>query len=475
MHNKILSKNKVIHFIGIGGIGMSGLAKLLLELEYKVSGSDIKDSPVIHALADSGGRIFMGHCAKNIDDASCVVISTAIKPDNAELTEAKKRNLPIFHRSQILEALMSGLEEVKQISIGVAGTHGKTTTSGMLSLVFEDAMLDPSFVVGGIMPYLNINSKLGKGDYFIAELDESDGTIAAYSPDFSIITNLEFDHPDHYKNGFAQVLETFENYVKNLKTGSKIIINADCAGNKQLLKKINHPGIILYSTDSDNELHKNADYTAEDIIVNGLNTSAKVYKNGKFIGKFNSGAPGLHNISNGLAVVAAGLECGIKFQQIASSLARFTGMGRRFQILSIINGAQLVDDYAHHPTEVQVTLKTAKGITESAKSGRVIAIFQPHRYSRLANLWNEFTLSFKDADIVYICDVYAAGEAEIKGISSKRLAKELLHDDAHYISGGLEKISGIIIPEIKADDIVLTMGAGTITNLGPLIIKCKGN
>lgn len=464
--------NKAVHFVGLGGIGMSGLAKFLLGLGYKISGSDIKESLITSSISALGGTIFIGHSANNVENASVVVASTAIKNSNPEILEASIRNIPVVHRSQILEMLMSGFgRDKKPISIGIAGTHGKTTTTGMISLLFEDAQLDPSFIVGGMMPYLKTNSKLGNGGHFIAELDESDGTIKFYSPDISIITNLEFDHPEHYKDGLEQLIKTFENYINNLDPESKIIINADCAGNKQLLKKVNHPGIILYSIDKENEFYNKALYRIEDVNINGLSTSAKIFREKELIGNLILNVPGIYNASNALAAIATGLECGIEFEKIVHSLCRFSGMKRRFQVLGPLNGALIIDDYAHHPTEIQATLKAAKNIVKYNKAGRVIAIFQPHRYSRLASLWNDFVNSFSDADMVYICDVYSAGENPIEGISSKKLSEEIICKNVCYLSGTIEDAVNFMENKIKPNDLVLSMGAGDITRFGALLFK----
>jgi UDP-N-acetylmuramate--alanine ligase len=473
--NITVENGKIIHFIGLGGIGMSGLAKFLLELGYNVSGSDIKDSPTMFSISAHGGTVYVGHNAENIEKASLIVASSAIKTDNPEIAEAIKRNIPIIHRSQVLEALMSGLgRSDKQISIGVAGTHGKTTTTGMISLVFDDAKTNPSIVVGGQMPFLNTNSKMGSGKYFIAELDESDGTIELYSPNISIITNLEHDHPDHYTGGINQLFDTFERYLKGLKTDSKLIVNADCPGVRQLISKINHPEIIFYSTDETNELFFKSKYKVKNIVAKGLKTSAQVYKDSELIGELNLGVPGLHNVSDALATIATALECGIKFEQISYSLNRFTGMKRRFQLLGTVNGAKVIDDYAHHPTELQAVLSAAKNVVESEGKGRVFAIFQPHRYTRLANLWNDFIKSFNDADVVYICDVYAASEKPIANISSEIFAKEIKHSNVHYASGPISKLPELISSVIRPDDLVLTIGAGDITKLGNILMEKGG-
>jgi len=472
--NYLDKKDGYIHFIAIGGIGMSGLAKILLELGYKISGSDIKNNANIKSLENAGGIVTIGHDFKNIKDCALVVVSSAIKKDNPELIEAKKQNIPVIHRAQLLEALMSGFgKEKKQYSIGVTGTHGKTTTSGMTAFLFEKSGLNPSFAVGGQLPHFDVNSKAGSGNYFISELDESDGSIELYTPDISIITNLEFDHADYYEKGFEQILETFEKYARELNKTSKIIINTDDSGNLKLLERLNCKEFITYSSDVEHPLHKNAVYRAETIAT-VPNAKMKVFKNNEFLGEITLGIPGIHNISNALAAIAAALECGVNFKQISDSLKEFSGMKRRFQTVGYFNGARIIDDYAHHPTEVQATLKTAKEITSFSQKGRVIAVFQPHRFTRLANLWQDFAKAFKDADVVYLCDVYPAGEAPIQDINSENLSKEITYTNSFYLSGDLNQIAETARKEISENDIILTMGAGNITQLGQIIIDNAG-
>ncbi len=455
-----------IHFIAIGGIGMSGLAKIVLELGFKVSGSDIKSNANIKLLENSGGDIKIGHSAENINNCSLVIVSSAIKPDNPELLEAHKQNIPVIHRAQFLEALMKGFgENKKPFSIGVTGTHGKTTTSGMTAFVFEMAGLNPSFAIGGQLPHFDINSKAGDNKYFISEIDESDGSIELYTPDISIITNIEFDHADHYEKGIEQILDTFERYVNDLDKNAGIIINIDDTGNLKLLERIERKNIITYSISS-----KNADYYSE-INTTAPNAKMKVFKKGNFVGEIILGVPGKHNISNALSVVAVSLECGLEFSKISEALEKFTGMKRRFQTVGYLNGARIIDDYAHHPTEIRATLKTAREVISSTRNGRIIVVFQPHRFSRLANLWEEFVQSFKDADIVYLCDVYPAGECPLKDVNSEILCKEITYTKALYVSGELENVAKIVSREISENDIILTMGAGSITQLGQLLIN----
>ncbi len=472
--NTTQNGKKPIHFIGLGGIGMSGLAKFLLELGYKVTGSDIKDGQNMLSITELGGTVYIGHTERNVEDASLIIVSTAIKKDNPEIKRAKEKNIPMMHRSQLLEALMDGLglaEGKKQIGIGVSGTHGKTTTSGMISCIFEYAELNPSIVVGGKLPVLKTNSKFGSGDHFISELDESDGSIAIYSPEITVITNLEADHLDHYKDGLTPILETFEGYISRLPQSGKLIINADCEGNQQLLKSIEHQGVILYSCDQQNKLYKSAKYRAEDIVMNGFESTARIYQNAEFIGELKLKVPGVHNLSNALASIAVAMENGVAFKEAAEYLYKFTGMKRRFQVLGTVNDVQIVDDYAHHPTEVVATLRSAKNIVKAGSARRVVAVFQPHRYTRLKGLWADFVKSFKHADLVYITDVYSAGESSIEGFTAEIFVSKIDHKNAVYAPGSLEEISQKVSKDLKPGDIVLTMGAGTITNLGTLLIE----
>lgn len=470
----IAEEDGFIHFIAVGGIGMSGAAKILSESGYRVSGSDIKSNELTASLEQAGVVISIGHNAKNIKNCSLVAVSSAVKEDNPELAEAVRQNIPVIHRAQLLEALMSGFSgKKKPISIGVTGTHGKTTVSGMTAFIFEKAGLNPSFAIGGQLPLFNTNSQAGNGDYFIAELDESDGSIEIYSPDISIITNIELDHVDHYENGSEQIFETFERYVNNLDENKKIIINTDDSGNINLLKRISGKNIITFSSDESNNLHNDADYRAETIAA-VPNAEMKIYKNNELLGEIILGVPGEHNISNALAATVAALECGTAFGKIVNAFRHFTGIKRRFQIVAHVRGARIIDDYAHHPTEIEKTLKTAREMTNSLKAGRVIVIFQPHRYTRLANLWEDFVNAFKDADIVYICDVYSAGEDPVEGINSETLAKDINYTGTFYAGGDFEKIAETVIMEITEDDMVFTMGAGDITRLGRIITEKAG-
>jgi UDP-N-acetylmuramate--alanine ligase len=465
----INSTEKKIHFIGIGGIGMSGLAKILLEAGYRVSGSDIKENYNTGLLKNLGGEIFIGHDAKNVENAGIIVLSSAIKQDNPELIQAENLKIPFVHRLQVLKELIDGLcskYALKPVSIGASGTHGKTTTSGMLSLVFELAGYDPSFALGGNLPMLKINAKNGKGRHFIAELDESDGTIVLYKLDFTIVSNLEPDHLDHYSGGMEDLLNTFENFADNLNENAKLIVNADCPGNRELISRIGTEKVLLYSTDN-----PDADYSACKISMSGMQSKFNVYKKSNFIGEIILNVPGLHNISNALSVIAVCLENELPFDLIKNGLREFTGMGRRFQLVGTANGAKIFDDYAHHPTEIIATLKSAKNLIKAGEGDRIAAIFQPHRYSRFAGLWNDFLTCFDDADILYVLDVYSAGETPVENFTAEEFTKKINHPNVKYIKGSIYEANEIICPEIKQGDIVLTIGAGDITRLGAMITE----
>lgn len=462
---------KPIHFIAIGGIGMSGLAKCLLELGFKVSGSDLKDNPNMLSITELGGTVFVGHSKHNVGDAALVVVSSAIKEDNPELIEAKEKGLPILHRSHILEALMSGLGlDGTQISIGVSGTHGKTTTSGMLSIVLEKAGLSPSIVVGGQLPTLKTNAKLGGGKFFVSELDESDGSIAIYRPNITVLTNLERDHLDHFSAGMEDLLTTFKDYVSNLIVGSKLIVNADCKGNRALINQVDHKGVILYSCDLESPLHNKAAYRAEDIVLSGFGSTAKIYRQDMLLGELQLSVPGIHNISNALATIAVCLEQGLDFETITKALNQFTGMRRRFQVLSKNKGITIVDDYAHHPTEVIATLQGAKSIVDAGFAKRIVVVFQPHRFTRLAGLWTDFLESFKDCDVLFATDVYAAGETPRGSYTIEEFCKTINHGNAQHIPGCIEEVANKVVGTLREGDIVLTLGAGNITALGNILV-----
>lgn len=435
------------HFIAIGGVGQSALAKILLKLGYKVSGSDICESKYTHLVSDLGAKVYIGQKPENIIGTPKVVISSAIKEDNPELIQARKLSLEVMHRSDCLKYI----SELFPCFIGLSGTHGKTTTSGLLSFVLENLKVNPSYAIGGIIPKLNINAAAHKDSkFFVAELDESDGTIVKYNPDILLINNLEADHLDHYKNGLSDIIKTFKKVVDNSKT---IIINKDDDG----IKELNLNQAITYSIKSE------ADYEARNIEFKELESSFDVYKKGNLLGKINLIIPGVHNIYNALGIVAILDTLGFEFKTYAEFFKEFSGMGRRFQLVANDKGVKIIDDYAHHPHEIQSTLDAIKNV-----KARKVVIFQPHRYTRLKGLWNEFLNSFNTIDKLFVLDTFSAGDEFDPEFNSENFtsAIEKKGINAIYIKGSIAEAAKQIAPQIQKGDIVLTLGAGDITKIG---------
>ena len=430
------------HFIAIGGIGMSGLAKYLLEDGHTVSGSDIADSKYVEKLRELGATVFIGHDAKNVPDDAIIIKSSAIRDNNPEVVRAKELGLKIYHRSDLLEEIAKSAQDNGKCFIGFSGTHGKTTTSGMASYVLDKAGLEPSFVDGGIIPELNTNAQHKRGEHFVAELDESDGTIVKYYPDILVINNLEEDHIDFYKNGMPDLVKTFNQAISQAK---KVLINNDNEGTALLSGNFVTFGL------------NDADYTAKKIDSDTI----EIYYKGEHLTKIKTQLAGVHNVYNVLAVVSALYEAGVDIQTVTEYFYGFTGMGRRFQKVGEINGIKIYDDYAHHPTEIKATLDAA-----ASKFGKdnVVAVFQPHRYTRLQSLWNEFKGAFSNAGRVIVTDVYAASEDKIAGISGENFAKDLVGSE--YFSGDMKSVAKELLPTLKQGDVVIGLGAGTITNLG---------
>ena len=445
--------NKNYHFIAVGGIGMSGLAKYLLEAGYSVSGSDICDSKYITKLKEMGADIHIGHSEENLPADSIVIVSSAIRENNPELIKAKREGMTILHRSDLLEKL----SHVKGKFIGFSGTHGKTTTSGLASYVLAKGGLRPSYVVGGIIPDLATNAHHDSEDFFIAELDESDGTIVKYSPDILVINNLEADHLDYYKDGLASLLDTFNNYLAKLKN-TKIVINSDDKGISGL--KITNP-VTFGITNS-------ADYTAKNIEYHDTHSMFDLYKNNKFLYSVKLSIPGLHNIYNALSVITALTTSGVDIKPLLPYFEEFSGMGRRLQKVCEVNGITVYDDYAHHPTEIKATLNALRTANPDK---HIVAVFQPHRYTRLKAFWNEFKNAFPSASRIVVTDVYAASEDAIDGINSSEFIKGFAN--AEHYSGSIADVARKLLPTLRQGDIVAGLGAGTITSLGKELLNAQ--
>jgi len=434
------------HFIAIGGIGMSGLAKYLLEEGHRVTGSDISDSKYINALRELGAEINIGHQAENLpNNTDFVVVSTAIKESNPELIKAKSLGLKIYHRSDLLEQISSIAQENNKCFIGFAGTHGKTTTSGLTSFVLDKAGLEPAFVVGGIVPEISTNAQYKSGSFFVAELDESDGTLVKYNPDVLVINNLEEDHLDFYKNGMSDIVKVFNQAISQSK---KVIVNIDDAGVQNL-----NGDFITFGLNE-------ADYTAKNIQMLKNGTIFEVFYRNEYLTSIFTQLSGKHNIYNNLAVIAALTESGLTVDCKKEFFAEFTGMGRRFQKVSEINGIKVFDDYAHHPTEIKAVLD---GASQKFGKENIVAVFQPHRYTRLQALWDDFKLAFNNASRVIVTDVYEASEEPIEGINGFNFASE---SNFEHISGSIENVAKELLPTLQPENVVIGLGAGTITNLG---------
>ena len=445
------------HFIAIGGVGQSALAKILLCLGYSVSGSDIQESKYTKLVRDLGADVYIGHSEDNIKSTPKVVVSSAIKEDNPEIIKARKLGLDIAHRSDCLKFISEQFSDF----IGLAGTHGKTTTSGLLSFVLEMMEVKPSYAIGGIIPKLNINAQAHKDSkYFIAELDESDGTIQKYSPKYLVINNLEADHLDYYKNGLDDIILTFNKIVDKMNDNSKIFINIDDVGCNKFLVQTKYENFISYG------VKNSATYQAKNIIFDELNSSFEVYKKDELLGRINLIIPGLHNVYNALAIVSVLDEVGFNFGDYAPYFGEFSGMWRRFQVVADVDNIKIIDDYAHHPNEIKSTLNAIKDLKR-----RKIAIFQPHRYTRLKGLWSEFLESFDVVDELYVVETFNAGDKFDETYNSKNFVEAIVKKGvkAKYIQGSMDVAGAKIAPEIKQGDIVLTLGAGDITKIGGVI------
>lgn len=451
------------YFIAIGGIGMSGLAKYLVEDGCTVLGSDIKRNRNIEELEKLGAKIFIGHDENNLPENCIVVASTAIREDNPELVKANHLGLEILHRSDMLARISKGLcGEKKEYFIGYSGTHGKTTTSGLASYVLEKARLKPSFVVGGIVPEFGINSNAGTGDFFVAELDESDGTIVKYQPEISVINNLEVDHVDFYTDGLQSILNTFKTYLSALPENAKVIINNDDSGNLKLMEQNQGVNFITFGLNE-------ADYIAKNIQL-GLGITFDIYHKGEFLVNLTTQMPGLHNVYNAMAVLASLNEANVDVNSVKEYFSTFTGMGRRLQVSAKFDEICVYDDYAHHPTEIKATLSGIKSM--GAKN--IVAVFQPHRYTRFSGLFDEFLQAFNDADKVFITDVYAASEDPIEGASPDIFTEKLNSTvPCEHLSGSINDVARQLLPKIKPGDIVVGLGAGTITTLGKELLSIK--
>ena len=436
-----------IHFIGIGGIGMSGIASIMLKKGYIVSGSDLKDSNIINQLRRAGAKIYINHNTQNLkEEVGVVVYSSAIKEDNPELKEAKRRHLTLMRRAESLARLMD-----EKTVITVAGAHGKTTTTSLASYLFLRANLNPTVAVGGILRNVENNAMLGSGRFFVAEADESDGSFLYYKPDYSIITNIDYEHMDYYKD-WPNLINTYKKFINNTKDTGIVFCCGDDINLKEILKDYKNK-FLLFGLTKDSDIH------SKDVRMKDWLTEFEcIYKN-KPLGKFSLSLMGMHNVSNALSVIGLGMELGLDPKVIKEALATFKGSERRLQVKMEQDGILIVDDYAHHPTEIRAVLNAVRNLN----SRRIVAIFQPHRYSRTKLLLDEFATCFDLSDYNIITDIYPASEEPIEGISGRSIyekVKQSGHKETHYLAK--EEIVEHVYKILKPQDLVITLGAGDI-------------
>jgi len=451
-------KNKHIHFVGIGGIGMSGIAELLLNLGYTVSGSDLRESAITKRLIGLGGQVHIGHRPEWIKGADVVVTSTAVKGDNPEVLAAEQHQVPIIRRAEMLAELM----RLKRFGIAVAGSHGKTTTTSMVGWVLAQAGLDPTVVIGGQVNSLGTNAKLGQGEFLVAEADESDGSFLHLSPVVEVVTNIDLEHLDYYRD-IEQIKEVFRQFIDKIPFYGAAVICLDDPNVADLLPQVKKR-LITYG------MSAQAQIRARGIASDGLSTRFEVYRSGVALGQIVLPMAGVHNVYNTLAAVAVGLELDIPFPVIAEAMATFSGVQRRLQIKGEVNDILVVDDYGHHPTEIRATLAAMRAAWPKR---RLVVLFQPHRYSRTQGLLREFSTAFYEADVLYVSEIYPAGEAPIEGVSAASLIDSIIshgHKQV-YPAPELAKIAALVAPTLEAGDVVLSLGAGSIWQAGEGILR----
>ena len=449
-----------IHFVGIGGSGMSGIAEVLLNLGYVVSGSDQKKSPVTERLAAQGALVFEGHAATHVEGVHVVVISTAVRPTNPEVMEARRLGIPVIPRAEMLAELMR-----LKYGVAVAGSHGKTTTTSMVAMILDKGGLDPTVVVGGRLGVLGSGARLGRGDFMVAEADESDRSFLKLSPTVAIVTNIDREHLDTYKD-LADVQEAFLGFLNKVPFYGAGVVCLDDGPVQDILPRVERR-VVTYG------LSPQAQVSARDVRLKPSGSTYVLSAHGQTLGEIDVAVPGAHNVLNSLAAVAVGLELAVSFENIRQGLAAFTGVDRRFQIRGEAGGVLVVDDYGHHPTEIRATLETLRG---RAGSRRTVVLFQPHRYTRTQHLWDEFCRAFHLADLLLLADIYPAGEEAVAGVTSEALAEAITrrgHRQVLYV-GDLKAAGERLAREVKEGDVVLTLGAGSVWTAGDDLLKRRG-
>ncbi len=446
-----------IHFVGIGGIGMSGIAELLLNLGYQVSGSDLKSSDITRRLAGLGGTVYEGHAAENIQDADVVVISSAVKEDNDEVVAARNQSIPVIPRAEMLAELMR-----LKYSVAVAGAHGKTTTTSIVGSVLAAGDLDPTIVIGGKLRSVDTNAVLGQGNFIVAEADESDGSFLKMAPSIAVVTNIDREHLDYYDD-LKDIVQTFARFIDRIPFYGLAVL---CLDNEHVQDLIPHikKRYTTYGVSSQ------ANYQAREIHCDGLYSHYQVYCRGDHLGAIRLNLPGIHNVYNSLASVAVGLELDIPFDTIKTGLETLEGVRRRLEIKGSAKGITVIDDYAHHPTEIKTTLQSVR---TSWPDRRIVGIFQPHRYTRTQALFDEFTRAFYQTDQLVLVPIYSAGETAIEEISHTLLCESIQAHGHKAVTctDSFKEALALLKGELREGDLVITMGAGDIWKLGETLLK----
>jgi len=441
-----------IHFVGIGGIGMSGIAELLLNLGYKVSGSDLKSSDITERLERFGGTIFRGHEAHQVESANVVVVSSAVDENNPEIRTARQMSIPVIPRAEMLAELMR-----LKYSIAVAGAHGKTTTTSIVAAVLDRGGLDPTVVIGGKLKSIDTNARLGEGEFIVAEADESDGSFLKMSPAIAVVTNIDREHLDHYED-LDDIKSAFLNFIDRIPFYGLAILCLDNESVQDLIPDIKK----RYTTYG---ISAQADIQAKNVIFDGLQSRFSLYRRGDHLGDVRLNLPGIHNVYNSMASVAVALELSIPFDTIKNALETLQGVQRRMEIKGEISGITVVDDYGHHPTEIKATLQAAK---ESWPDRRIVVVFQPHRYSRTRALFDDFTRSFYQSDVLLVLPIYSAGEKVLEDVDSfsmcdgirKHGHREVICKES--LTTAVSELKNIL----QAGDVLLTLGAGDVWKVG---------
>ena len=445
-----------IHFVGIGGIGMSGIAEVLLNLGYHISGSDVKETEVTRRLQALGCEVFYGHRKENVREADVVVISSAIRQGNPEIEVAEQRLIPVIPRAEMLAELMR-----MKIGIAIAGTHGKTTTTSLIATVLAAGGLDPTVVIGGRLNSIGSNARLGQGDFLVAEADESDGSFLKLMPTIAVVTNIDPEHLDYY-HGIEEIKEAFLSFLNKIPFYGLAVLCLDHPNIQSLIPRLKKR-FTTYG------LTTQADFQAKEIVFEGLSATFDALHHQKEIGRLRLQMPGLHNVYNALATLATAFELDIPFEVVQETLQDFSGIQRRFQIKGDKQGILIVDDYGHHPVEIMATLRAAR----TGWGRRIVAVFQPHRYTRTQALFQDFMTAFNDANVLILTDIYPAGEDRIEGVEAKALyegIRDYGHKDVTYIADKKEIVNHLL-RIITPGDVVITMGAGDIWQVSEELVK----